>query len=514
MQGSFPITINDATYRVEGNSCHDTLLGYLRQSGFQDVMAPRGSQNAGPDVLLALDLNASGRNAYRMLPSALLPLPMCAGRTFWTPDFLLRTTPKHRALELLETHAPALPNAAQRAVATALFEAWYRENLNSAASVREGYEAFSFRYGGFRGLYAASEELFGEVAEIRSRIAQVAEGTGIGSIRRRTQAAAADPFQDQWSPRLQEVAPTLQPINYVDADGRRFYRAATMTETLRLRHEYPDSVLVHSGLSWHREELKHPLPACMITTDGIAEFHLILPHGNEIEVGAENTLTLLQEAVAGSFPEIERLISQIEARPHRNRLTIAEHLMEPNRIPTATLALFTSDARIRIATGEGERDLDVDSFYRTRFESGLRPNELIKSVIVTKPEKARAFEQCYIFGPGTNNQSVIGGAGFRVELDRTDRVVSARIALVGFDQKLPFKRCKAVEETLIGKNWDESTIEIVADVMLEGIEIRSDHLASADKRRTLGSNSLRRFFDDHRVEELKANELPIALPGS
>ncbi|MEM1294413.1 MAG: FAD binding domain-containing protein [Verrucomicrobiota bacterium] len=514
MQGSFPITINETVYRVEGNSCHSTLLSFLRESGFQDVMAPRGSQNAGPDVLLALDLSAAGRNAYRMLPSALLPLPMCAGRTFWTPDFLLNATPKHRALELLESHAPALPNTAQRAVATALFEAWYRENLTSPASVREGFEAFSFRYGGFRGLFAASEELFAEVAEIRSRVAQAPEGTGISSLRRRTQAAAADPFQDQWSPRLQEVAPTLQPINYVDADGRRFYRAATMTETLRLLHEYPDSVLLHSGLSWHREEHPPHLPACLITTDGIAELHIILPQGNEIEIGAENTLSLLQEAVTGDFPELESFVCRIEARPHRNRLTIAEHLLEPDRIPTAALPLYTSDARIRIATGEGERDLDVDALYRTRFTSGLRSNELIKSIIVTKPEKARAFEQCYIFGPGATNQSVIGGAGFRVELDRADRVLSARIALAGFDQKLPFKRCKAVEETLVGKNWDESTIEIVADLMMEGIDARSDQLASAEKRRKLGPNSLRRFFEDHRLEQLKATELPIALPGT
>ncbi len=514
MQGSFPITINDAIFSVEGNSCQDTLLDFLRESGFLDVMAPRGSQNAGPDVLLALDHCAAGRNAYRMLPSALTPLPMCAGRRFWTPDFLLSATPKHRALELLETHAPALPNAAQRAVAIALFEAWYRENLTSPASVREGYEAFSFRYGGFRGLHAASEELFAEVSEIRSRVAHVAEGTGIGSIRRRTQAAAIDPFQDHWSPRLLEVAPTLQPISYVDADGRRFYRAATMTETLRLRHEYPDSELLHSGLSWHREESVDLQPACLITTDGIAELHLILSHGNEIEVGAENTLSLLQEAVAGGFPEIDAMISRIEARPHRNRLTIAEHLLERGRVPTAALPLFTADARIRIATGEGERDLDVDTFYRTRFESGLRPNELLKSVIVAKPEKARGFEQCYIFGPGSTNQSVIGGAGFRVELDRSDRVTLARIALAGFDKKLPFKRCRAVEETLIGKNWDESTIEIVADLMMEDIDARADMLATAEKRRRLGPNALRRFFEDHRVEQLKANELPIALPGA
>ncbi len=514
MQGSFEFTVNDATLRVEGDSCHDSLLDHLERAGIRDVKAPRGSENAGPDVLLAFDVNSAGRGAYRMVPAAHIPLPMAAGWTFWTADFLLNADPGHRAFALLDQHAPALPIEAKRAVAAALFEAYYRDDLHSARSVIEGYEGFSFRFGGFRGLPQAADTLFAEVSELRQRSTSHLDGNGFNPLRRRNQGAAVDPFQDTWSSRLQGGAALPQPISYVDARGDRFYRVATLAETQRLRQDYRNAVVIHSGLSWIRTDSKGERAPCLITTTGIAELRLFLVHDGEVEIGAENSLSLLQETLAGDFPHLAKTVTKVESRPLRNRLTIAEHLLESGRVPIVAVPLFLANARVRIATDDGERDVALETFYRTRFESGLRPNELMKSLLVPKPTKARRFEQCYVFGHGMANPCIIGAAGFQIELDKADNVSLARIALAGFDQQLPLKRCQAIETALLGQSWNEATIEKVAEQMLDDVEVRADAFADAEKRRRLAVNSLRRFFRDHPIEQLKATEVPIALPGN
>lgn len=514
MQGSFSITINGLSRPVNGERCGATLLDFLRSLGLDSVQAPRGPENPGSDAVLILDVNGAGRPAYRLISSSLYPLPQAAGRTVLTLEGLLEADPPHPVVELLSKHAPLLPREARGAIYLAMLEAWYRYDLDSAGQVAQGYAGFSFRSGGFRRLRGAAAELLERVKEIRAAAsADFESGTpeALASLRRRGATEANDPFQDAFSAALAGEAPAVEPIQYVDADGGRFYRAETISELQRLRIEYPEATMVHSGLAILRKRSRDGgPPVCSIASSDIAELRVVLEHAHHLEIGAEAPLTLLEESLAKSFPEFARLIGQIECRSIRNQLTLAEHLLETDRPPVLALPLYLAKAELRTMSSDGEHHVSISGFFRRRGVEADQPNRVLKSVIVPKEALAanpNRLQKIYVFGPGKANRQVLAAAGFAIEIEENGQISQARAAYAGLDKSDPVKRSAELEETVTGHPWTDETLERgVLALAGTGFEAYEDVVGGAEAREWLVTAALRRFYRDHRHFEPKPDE--------
>lgn len=507
MQGWFEFTINGETQRVEGDACSLSLLEFLQTSGFESVLAPRGAENPGSDAVLVLDANGAGRPAYRLVLSSLVPLPQAAGRSFITLEGLLEADPPHPIAELARRHVPRLPHEARGAIQLALLEAWYRYDLISAKQVAEGFAGFCFRSGGFRRLRAAAEELVERVNKIRAEAdPNFAGGTpeALVELRRRGSQSGTDPFQDAFSAPLAEDARIPEPVQYIDADGSRFYRPETIAEVQKLRIEYPEATLAHSGLTTMRSRTDERPPNSIISTAGIAELGVILEHDDHFEIGAETPLTLLAESMHGVNPELVEAIGSIENRAVRNQITLAEHLVDPGRIPALALPLYISRAEFRTLSSDGEHHVAIPGFYKTRATRDDRPQQLLRSVILPKTAgngKPGHFRRSYFFGVGQANPQIFAGAGFAVNLEQGGRVKVARAAFCGLDSKLAVNRASPLEDALAGKEWSRETIDrIAASLDLSDFESFSDSVAEAESRQQLPKAALRRFFQDYQIE--------------
>ncbi|MEM7014497.1 MAG: FAD binding domain-containing protein, partial [Verrucomicrobiota bacterium] len=502
MQGWFEFTVNGETRRVEGEGCFSTLLDYLDANGFESVLLPRGAENPGSDAVLMLDVNGAGRPAYRLICSSLLPLPQAAGRRFITLEGLTNADPPHPVAELVRKHAPRLPHEAKAAIHLALLEAWYRYDLLEPHQVAEGYAGFCFRSGGFRRLGAAAEELVERVIAIRSEAdPNFAGGTpeALAELRRRGAQAGVDPFQDAFSAPLAEEAEVSEPLSYVDSSSCRFYRPETIAEVQKLRIEYPEATISHSGLVLARNGAD---PAATISTAGIAEMRVILEHDDHFEIGAEVSLTLLAESLPESFESLRDTIESIECRAVRNQLTLAEHLLDSKRPPVLALPLYLAKAEFRTLSSDGEHHVSVPGYFKTRATRDEQSQQLLRSVILPKeaaPEQAR---RTYVFGTGAANPNLIGAAGLSVELNDEGVVNSLRVAFAGFDSKLPVLRVNQLEEALAGKAWGEGAMELGAKTLAE-VEIQTftDSTASAETRQQLMNSALRRFHRDCRLDK-------------
>lgn len=501
MQGWFEFTVNGETRRVEGEGCFSTLLDYLDANGFESVLRPRGSENPGSDAVLMLDVNGAGRPAYRLICSSLLPLPQAAGWRFVTLEGLVDADPPHPVAELVRKHAPRLPREAKAAIHLALLEAWYRYDLLEAQQVAEGYAGFCFRSGGFRRLGAAAEELVERVIAIRSEAdPNFAGGTpeALAELRRRGAQAGVDPFQDAFSAPLAKEAEVSEPLSYVDASSCRFYRPETIAEIQKLRIEYPEATISHSGLALTRNGTD---TAATISTAGIAEMRVILEHDDHFEIGAEVSLTLLAESLPESFASLRETIESIECRAVRNQLTLAEHLLDSNRPSVLALPLYLAKAEFRTLSSDGEHHVSVPGYYKTRATRDEQSQQLLRSVMLPKQAVVEPTRQTYVFGTGAANPNLIGAAGFSVELDGEGVVKSLRAAFAGFDSALPVLRVNQLEEALAGKAWGEGAMELGAKTLAEAeIKTFTDSSASAETRQQLMISALRRFHRDCRLD--------------
>ncbi|MFT5467639.1 MAG: xanthine dehydrogenase iron-sulfur cluster and FAD-binding subunit A [Verrucomicrobiales bacterium] len=515
MQGWFEFTINGETRRVESSACSSSLFEYLRNRGFDSVLAPRGVENPGSDAVLVLDTNGAGRPAYRLILSTLLSLPQAAGRSFITLEGLLDADPPHPIVELARRHVPRLPHEARGAIHLALLEAWYRYDLLSPAQVAESYAGFCFRAGGFRRLRDAAEELVARVNEIRAEAnPDFAGGTpeALVELRRRGSHGGADPFQDAFSKPLAEDAAIPEPVHYVDPDGARFYRPETISEVQKLRIEYPEAVLAHSGLTLMRSPIDDLPPRAVISTSGIAELAVILEHEDHFEIGAETPLTLLAETFHGVMNPLVEAIKLIECRAVRNQMTLAEHLLDPGRSPVLALPLYLGQAEFRTLSSDGEHHVSIPGFFKTRATRDSRPQQLLRSVLL--PKKAGVsrpghFCRTYVFGVGAANPQILASAGFAVEVDESGTIESARAAFTGLDSKVALKRSSQIEEALKGRSWNVETIDRAkAALAQEDAESFGDAVGSAESRQQLPTAALHRFFADHRPVDTAEQKSP------
>jgi CO/xanthine dehydrogenase FAD-binding subunit len=170
----------------------------------------------------------------------------------------------------------------------------------------------------------------------------------------------------------------------------------------------------------------------------------------------------------------------------RNAATIGGNLC--NASPCADLAppLLVLEARVRLASAEGARELPLEEFFVGPRTSVLRPGEVLRAIVVEAPSAARA-----IFLKKGRVQMDIALASVAVLLETEGPTcVRARVA-AGSLGPTPM-RLREVEKVLEGATLDDRTIAVARHTAERDVRPISDVRASAEYRRHLAGALLER----------------------
>ena len=153
------------------------------------------------------------------------------------------------------------------------------------------------------------------------------------------------------------------------------YTPASLQEALELRAA--QTVIPYAGgtdlmIDEHR-------PGSYLFLNKIPELKQVREEGGTLYMGAACTFTeLLKHELTP--PILKEVLSEIAAPAIRNEGTIGGNIANGSAKADSALVFFVADAKLKLASAQGERILPIKEFYLGRKKLALRPDELIVEV--------------------------------------------------------------------------------------------------------------------------------------
>lgn len=261
-----------------------------------------------------------------------------------------------------------------------------------------------------------------------------------------------------------------------------YYRARSLSDAQQLIAAHPGAKLLAGGHSLiPLLKLRLAAPPAVIDIGRIPELRGISQSGDTIRIGALTTHAELAASaeLRKSAPALAEAAAILGDPAVRNRGTIGgnvAHADPASDLPTVLVAL---DAGFVAVGSRGERTIKADQFFTGIMSTALREDEILAAVVV--PASARGQGSAYVkFSHPASRYAVIGAAA--VVSVTNGRCATARVAIGGL---LPHaRRASSVEQALIGKSTDATTIAAAAEQVKAdlGDEVNGDIYASAEYR--------------------------------
>ncbi len=135
--------------------------------------------------------------------------------------------------------------------------------------------------------------------------------------------------------------------------------------------------------------------------------------------------------------------------------------------------------------------LRLEDYFIEYGSQDRKPGEFVESVFMPYPAEGSQFAVYKITKRRDEDITAVLGA-FYLTLDEAGDVNDIRIAFGGM-AGTP-KRARTVESDLIGKPWNEETVEGARDAFDADFQPLTDWRATAEYRQLTAKNLLRRFY--------------------
>jgi xanthine dehydrogenase small subunit len=347
-------------------------------------------------------------------------------------------------------------------------------------------------------IYALYES---ETEATRERINDVLAGnlcrcTGYRPIVDAAQTALAD---GSARPSPEETAATVALLRSIvpqetlslEFRGRRFFAPRTVEALADLVKKYPTATLLAGGTDvglWVTKQFRDL--ATVIYVGGVAGLAEIKVTKTHIDIGAGATYTDAHRVLAEHYPDFGELVRRIGSTQIRNLGTIGGNIANGSPIGDTPPALIALGAELVLRRGKARRTMPLEDFFIAYRKTALQPGEFVERVRVPVRGTARRFRAYKISKRFDQDISAVCGA-FSVELSE-GRVRDIRICFGGM-AGTP-QRARQTEASLIDRPWTEATIASAMRLLDVDYTPLDDMRASADYRRLIARNLLRKFY--------------------
>jgi xanthine dehydrogenase molybdopterin binding subunit/xanthine dehydrogenase small subunit len=467
MPSSFEFTLNGHVVRVSDASSNDSLLTYLRSHGHTGSKEGCAEGDCGACTVAIVERDASGKTTYRAINSCIALLPSVAGREVVTVEGIGSPDALHPVQAAMVKHYGSQCGFCTPGFIASMFEGYYRDDLTHPWQVSDQLNGNLCRCTGYRPIRDAFTE---------------------------SKAARAHSKDDLFQLRLSKDLPSLAPLSYQRA-GQTFLRPTTLGELLELRAAHPTAELVcgatEIGVYINKGGKSFPF---LISTEGVPPLQRIHKTDAALIVGGAASLTALEESLDGefSFPSLAKMLLVFASRPIRNRATLAGNLVTASPIGDMAPVLLSLDARVRLASKRGEREVPLADFFVGYRKTVLAPDEVVVHVAIPRPPPAPRLVASYKVSKRRELDIAIVAAGFVIDRDAAGRVTHARLAYGGVGPT-PV-RARATEAFLLGKPWDARAVEGAKGILRTEFSPIDDVRSGAAFRRDLIVSLFEKFW--------------------
>lgn len=476
--GDVRFILDGKLVRVADASAQTTLLEYLREAlgrtGTKEGCA-EGDCGACTVVLGELDGEAI---RWRPINACIRLLPTVDGKAVVTVEGLKGADGTLHPVQqaLVDCHASQC-GFCTPGFAMSLFALYKTTRRTDRAAIDDALSGNLCRCTGYRPIIAAAERMHA-LAPATGWRAPGVDAVG-GRVANDEERAIASRLRALERESGLELA----------VEGRRYFAPTTIEELARLCLEHPDAQLVAGATDvglWVTKQ--HRDLGTVIYTGAVRELGETATNPRELAIGAAVPLSDAFALIVRHYPSLAELWSRFGSSPIRNSGTLGGNVANGSPIGDSMPVLLALGATLTLRRGEARRTLALEEFYLGYRKTALQSAEFVEAIHVPLVERAeiRAYKISKRFDQDISAVCVC----FRLSL-QGGRVQDARIGCGGVAE-IP-RRALACEQALIGRRWDEATIEAGAVALEREFAPITDMRASAAYRTAVLKNLLRRF---------------------
>ncbi len=470
------VTVNGEQRAVAGVEPHVTALDWLRDQGLTGAKEGCAEGECGACSVLVARPDGADRTCWTALNACLVPVLALDGQEVVTAEGLGRPGALHPVQREMAVRGGSQCGYCTPGFICSMAAEYYRPDRAAVDPTTNGHGAADHGEHGPNGF------------DLHALSGNLCRCTGYRPIRDAAYALGAPPGDDGLATRCGSPAPAVVSTR-VRADRAEFARPADLGAALALLAERPDATVIAGCTDWGVEvNLRGTRAPFVVAVDRLPELRTFSVDDGSIEIGAALTLSEAERLLDGRVPLLDQLWPQFASRLIRNGATLGGNLGTGSPIGDAPPALLALEASVVLAGPNGDREVELDSYFTGYRRSVREPGELIRAVRIPPPlAPLVAFHKI-----AKRRFDDISSVAIAFALDVRDGVVARAAIGLGGVAATPV-RATATEAALVGRPWSADTVRDAAAVLRgEGTPI-DDHRASAAYRAAMLGQSLLKF---------------------
>lgn len=281
----------------------------------------------------------------------------------------------------------------------------------------------------------------------------------------------------------------LQLPNIQTLEADRFYRPAGLQEALSWLQDHPQARVLAGGtdaiVEYNQRDVR---PEAYLDVNLIPELKILLSTPTGHRVGAAVTLSELESLVPAHLKT--SWLDRYASRLIRNRATLGGSLVTASPIGDAAPLLLALDAKVIVATLQGEKTADLQDFFTGYRTTLLQQGELLQAI-----EFARIPATLEFFKATKRHHDDISSVALAMDVRVEEGMVAfARLALGGV-AATPI-RAREAEDQMLGKKPQEALRDALR-VLDASLNPLSDHRASKEYRKAVTLKLIEGYFETH-----------------
>src|SRR5450631_1239735 len=191
-----------------------------------------------------------------------------------------------------------------------------------------------------------------------------------------------------------------------------FLQPATWAEALQIKAAHPQAVPIQGGTDVMVElNFDRHRPEFLLDLTRVSDLAQWAPEDGRIRLGAGVTYTRILDELGDRLPGLAMAARTVGSPQIRNRGTVGGNLGAASPAGDCHPPLLAAGAEIEVASVNGTRTIRAEGFYTGVKRNALRPDELIRAILITPPAGPQQFSKI-----GTRNAMVIAVAAFSLAL--------------------------------------------------------------------------------------------------
>ncbi len=302
---------------------------------------------------------------------------------------------------------------------------------------------------------------------------------------------------------LLEQLEAIRPLRCLSL-GQQYFAPLTTAELATLFSKYPDATLLAGGTDialWVTKQYRD-LPLILYLGQ-VEELDTINIDDSGIRIGANVSLTDAFSVLVQHYPDLSETARRFASPPIRHAATLCGNIANGSPIGDSMPALICLGAEVMLRCGENRRTLPLDKFYLGYQQKDLGRGEFIEALRVPLAEAGQHFRS---YKTAKRFDQDISAVCCACSLRLKDgKVVDIRICYGGM-AAVPL-RAAHCEAALLGKQWQDDSIDAAVAALAEDFTPLTDMRASADYRLRLAGNLLRRFYHEVNGADVSTTQL-------